>query len=274
MTSYDAYETSTESSRPIEIYTFAVGSSTFRYTSAEDELTVNGDTYSPKPISRSNISRSSEDRNRTLDITLPGNDAFASQYKEIVPSSKATVTITRLQRDETPTFDTQVLIYKGEVKSVTFPDDGRTSQLHCQGIESALNQNIPRFKFSGQCNHVLYDSGCGVDPASFDFIGEATAVSGRVLTVNNANSQADGYWTAGYATPVGSNDFRLILGHTGNDLTLLLPFGSDVTGTNIQVFAGCDHVLTGDCAPKFDNALEFGGFAFVPLRNPFQGGVV
>lgn len=274
MTSFDAFETSTESSRPLEVYEFAIGGTTYRYTSAAGEITLNGETYTPKAISRGSISQDAEDRNRSLAITLPGNDVFAAQYKEIAPGSKATVSIIRLQVDETPTFDTQVLIYKGEVKSVSYPDNGYTAQVNCQGIESAFNQVLPRFTFSGQCNHVLYDGGCKVDPASFDLIGTVSAVSGNVITLPGANAQADGYWTAGYATPVGSDDFRLILAHSGNDLTLLLPFAEDVDGQDVQIFAGCDHVLTGDCANKFDNVLEFGGFAFVPTRNPFQDGVV
>ena len=274
MTSFDAFETSQESSRPLEVYEFAIGGTTYRYTSAEDEITLGGNTYSPKAIARDAITQSSEDRTRSLGITLPGNDAFAAQYKEIAPGSKATVSIIRLQRDESPTFDTQVLAYKGEVKSVSFPNDGYVALVNCQGIESAFNQVLPRFTYSGQCNHVLYDPGCGVDPSSFDLIGTVSAVSGSVITLPGANAQADGYWTAGYATPVGSDDFRLILAHTGNDLTLLLPFATDVSGQQVQIFAGCDHVLTGDCANKFDNVLEFGGFAFVPTRNPFQGGIL
>ena len=70
------------------------------------------------------------------------------------------------------------------------------------------------------------------------------------------DGKRDGYWRGGYATPtVGTQDFRLILAHTGNDLTLLLPFGVDVTGLNLQIFAGCNHELTGDCANKFQNAI-------------------
>lgn len=274
MTSYDAYETSTESSRPLEVYEFAIGGTTYRYTSAEDEITLSGNTYLPKAIGRGSISQDSEDRNRSLSITLPGNDVFAAQYKEIAPGSKATVSIIRLQRDESPTFNTQVLIFKGEVKSVNYPDNGYTAEVNCQGIESALNRTVPRFTFSGQCNHVLYDGGCGVDPSVYDLIGTVSAVSGNVITLPGANAQADGYWTAGYASPVGVDDFRLILAHSGNDLTLLLPFASDVDGQQVQIFAGCDHVLTGDCANKFDNVLEFGGFAFVPTQNPFQDGVL
>ena len=275
MSSFETFEESVESSRPLEIYEIAIGGTTYRYTSAEDTLTVGGEDYTPIAISRGNIEQDSEDRNRSLSLDLPANNPFAALYKEISPGSKATVSVIRLQRDEVPTFDTQVLIFKGEVQSVTFPDDGTTAQLNLQGIESALNRNLPRFGFSGQCNHVLYDPGCGVDPASFDLIGTVSVVSGNVITLPGANAQADGYWTAGYATPVGSDDFRLILAHTGNDLTLLLPFATDVTGQQVQIFAGCDHVLTGDCATKFDNVLEFGGFAFVPTRgnNPFSDGI-
>ena len=51
------------------------------------------------------------------------------------------------------------------------------------------------------------------------------------------------------------------------------PFGVDVTGLNLQIFAGCNHELTGDCANKFQNAINFGGFAFVPNKNIFATGL-
>ena len=57
-------------------------------------------------------------------------------------------------------------------------------------------------------------------------------------------------------------------------LTLLLPFNTtDVdVGTSVEVFAGCDHSLA-TCKAQYDNVANYGGFAFVPLRNPFESGL-
>lgn len=275
MTSFDTLESSRQDSRPLEIYEFSLGSDTYRYTSRASNVVVGANTYTPQAISRSSIEQGSDQKSRNVVITLPGDNVFARRYINVVPGLKATLSIIRLQRDESPTFATQALVFKGQVQSVAFPQDGHNAEIAVRSIESAKNQNIPRFTYMGMCNHFLYDSGCKVDPSSFTHIGTVSSGGATTsVTVVGANGQPDGYWTGGFATAtVGEQDFRFILNHVGNVITLLLPFAADVTGLSLQLFAGCDHILTGHCATKFDNVLEFGGFAFVPNKNIFATGL-
>lgn len=269
MSSYDALESSVEGSRPIEVYKFAIGTEVYRYTSAEDDVTVGADTYVAEAISRGPIAQGHDDRNRILDITLPADNVFAAKYIDIVPGQRATGTIIRLQRDEVPTFNTQVVIYKGFVRSVRFPGNGREAVIGILSIEAATSRPIPRFTYQGLCNHVLYDGGCGVNSTNYRMTGTVTAVNGNVITVSGASGEADGYYTAGFVTPTGLTDFRMVLKHVGDDLTLLLPFPVGLTGQTIDVFAGCNHMISGHCQTRFNNVIEHGGFAFVPKKNPF-----
>ena len=274
MTSFDDFATSLEDSRPLEIFALTLGSTTYRYTSAEDSVTVASQTYTPIGISRNNIVQGSDAQNRTLSITVPSDNEFASQYRNIVPGQRASISIWQLERDESPAFDTQILMFKGQVLSVSYPNDGYQADINCQSIESALNRTIPRFTYMSSCNNVLYDSACGVASAGFSVVGTVSSVSGNVITLPGANSQPDGYYTGGYCTPVsGQQDFRMIVNHVGNDLTLLLPFATDVDGASVQAFAGCDHLIGGDCSSKFNNVGRFAGFAFVPNDNIFQDGL-
>lgn len=274
MTDFTTLAGSTEDSRPIEIYYFDLGGTAYRYTSAEDEITAGGETYTPLAIQRTSVAQGRESSNRSIQITLPGDNEFAALYKDIVPGRRASVTVWSLERDEIPTFNTQNLEFVGSVLSVSFPSDGYIAEINCRSIEDALNRSIPRFTYMSTCNHVLYDERCGVDPTSFQVTGTVSAVADNVITLPGANAQPDGYYTGGYCTPTsGAQDFRLILDHTGNDLTLLLPFAANVDGVSVQAFAGCDHLIDGDCATLFDNVIEFGGFAFVPNRNPFTDGL-
>lgn len=273
MTSFDVLESSVESSRPVELYTITMGAETFRYTSNSRDITITTDTWEATQIDRTSVGQGTEERKRNVVITLPATNEFARQFIDIIPGQRAVVNIIRLQRDESPAFDTQALIFKGQIASIQFGDDGNTVKLTARSIEAATSRSVPRFTFMGMCNHVLYDSNCQVDPSGFSMIGEVLTVDGNVLTVDGADGQADGYWTGGFIKPTAQTDFRLVLSHVGEDLTLLLPFSADVDGVNVQVFAGCDHTLTGDCATKFDNVLEFGGWPFVPSKNPFSTGL-
>lgn len=272
MTSFNTLETSVERSRPIELYEFQIGASTFRYSSTEDLITIGTEEYEPEAITRSGLEQGSDQSTRTLTITMPADNVFAEQFINVVPGERASVNVYRYQRDESPAFNTTVLLFKGIVQSVRFPNDGNTAEIAVRSIEAALNRNVPRFTYMGMCNHILYDASCGVNPSSFNHIGLVTALSGNDVTVTGAG--ASGFdFVGGYARPTGANDFRMILAQSGDVLTLLLPFADSIVGGNLQLFAGCDHLAAGDCALVFDNVINFGGFPFVPNRNVFQTGL-
>lgn len=272
MTSYDTLAVSTASSRPIEVYEIALGSTTWFYTSADEDVTVGGNVYLSSPIRREKLTQSTSESRRNLVVNLPASYPFPQLYVNNVPGERATLTVYRFERDESPAFDTQVLLFTGFVQSVQFPGDASEAKIAVQSLESALAQNVPRVTYMGQCNNLLYDQFCGVDPNNFNHIGAVTAVDANVITVTGAGSSGFDF-TGGYARPTGENDFRLVVAQDGDDLTLLLPFSVDVDGSNVQVFAGCDKELEGDCALVFDNVINFMGFFFGPNRNPFLTGI-
>ncbi len=272
MATYDQLESSTEGSRPIELYEFSLGSTFFRYTSAEDEITIGADVYTPLAIARGKIVQGSDQSNRNLTVTMPASNELAQEYVTVPPGQKVGLNIFRYQRDESPAFDTQVLLFKGRVQSVTFPNDGHSAEFTIRSLETAMNGNLPRFSFSGQCQHILYDDACGAVATDFDHLGSASSISGNTITVSGASGSGLDF-VGGYLRPTGANDFRMIIAQSGDVLTMLLPFQEDPTGENMQVFAGCNHLIEGDCALVFDQVANFGGFPFVPNKDLFAQGL-
>lgn len=273
MTSFDIFESSEEGSRPLEIYTITVGATTYRYTSNASNITIGSDTWTAEPIQRTKIASSTQ-RNDKLTLTFAGDNAFAKSFLGIVPGERAFINIIRLQRDEVPTYDTQALIYKGQVAAGSYDKDGTSIKLTATSVEAATQRKIPRFTFMGMCNHILFDAGCKKGTSGFLLsAAPCTAVTANVITVTGASLEADGFYAGGWCKPTAKSDYRLILSHTGDNLTLLLPFSEDVTGLQMDVYAGCDHVFDGDCANKFDNVENFGGFPFVPTKNIFSTGL-
>lgn len=272
MADFGTLESSLQDSNPLEVYKFALGGQSFLYTSAEDEIVLGADTYEPIAISRNEIQQGQDARKRILEVTVPASNAFAQRYVVTPPGQRATLSIIRLQRDEVPTFSTQVLVYKGSVQSAQFPDDGQTAKIAVQSIEAASSRTIPRFTYSGMCNHILYDERCKVDPALFNHIGNVTVESGNDITVTGAGAAGLDF-TGGFARPSAVTDFRLIVAQAGDVLTLLIPFEVPVLNTDVQAFAGCDFLIEGDCALVFDQVIEFGGFAHVPSKDIFSEGL-
>ncbi len=272
MPTADQLEKSREDSRPIETYVIVLGAVTFRFTSAEDDLVIDGNDYEAISIVRNQVLIGSDQQRRTLTVTVDADNAFASQYVNNIPGERATLSLFRYQRDETPPFDTTVLLFTGKVQSVKFPNDGINAAIQVRSIEAALSRNVPRVTYMGMCGAFLYDRFCNADPTLFNHIGTVTLVDGNDITVSGAG--ASGFdFVSGYCRPVAEEDFRLVLAQSGDVLTLLLPFQNDHTGASLQVFAGCDHLIEGDCALVFDRVIDFLGFAFVPNKNVFQVGL-
>lgn len=272
MTTFDLLESGLESSEPIELFEFTLGTNVFRYTSSEDEITIGPNTFTPLAIARKNIIQGADANTRVVNITMPSNSALAMLYVSTVPGDRAFVSIFRYQRQEVPAFNTQVLLFQGLVQSVRFVNDAQSAEFAVRSLENALNQQIPRFTYMGMCNHFLYDVRCGINPALHNHIGTVTLVSGNDITV--AGLAASGLdVVSGYCQPTGELDFRTVYAQSGDTITTLLPFASDPTGASLQVFAGCDHLVLGDCALTYDNVAKFGGFPFVPKRNIFETGI-
>lgn len=272
MADYETLEESVETSRPIEVYNFSLGTESFLYTSSEDEVTVGINTYTPEAISRGAIAQGDDDRDAILEIEIPAKNVFAIKYVDIVPGQRATCSIIRIQRDETLPF-TEELIYKGFVQSVKFKGNGEEAVIGIRSLESSSSRPIPRFVYSGLCNHVLYDTGCGVNSDTFKLTGEVLDIDGAVLTLDGASGFADGHFNGGFIKPAAITDFRLILGHIGDELTLLLPFPTSLIGGNANVFAGCNHLISGHCLSRFTNVPDHGGFPYIPTVNPFESGI-
>jgi len=272
---FDQYETSEESSEPIDLYMFAVGSFVRYYTSSEDQIITGGHTYEPIPISRTSVELNSEDLLAPVEITVPAGNEFVQKYIGVPPGQEARVTIDRLQRGDLG--ENLQREFTGAVHSVKFRDDFSAATIGAFWTTAKNNRQLLRFTFGTQCSYICGDPDtCKVNlelPA-FKHSGQATTEVGAVLTVSGISGNfADGFFTGGVVRSVIYDDRRPVLDHVGNDLTLLLPFHDDILGTIVDVRAGCDHLVEGDCALKYDNVIEFGGWPFSPKKNPFKSGI-
>lgn len=269
--SFDAFESSTEASRPIELYFFTVGISQYAYCSSEDPQTVGSITYAPLAISRGQIGLTQELRANILEITMPGTSPFPQLFTNTIPGQRARFTLKRFQRGDGGTPQV-VTLFDGYVQSVAFTDQGKVAKVAVLPTSAALARQVPRFTYQGACNHVLADARCKVDENAFSFTGTVSAASGNTINVIGADAYPPGYFAAGRVDLTGATDSRLVLASVGTLLTLLLPFGTSPLGSVVTCFAGCAHDPT-TCFTRFANTINYGGFPFVPLDNPFSDGL-
>ena len=176
---------------------------------------------------------------------------------------------------------TTVTIFRGHIGDNDFQSywKGRvigceTSQntvtIICESIYTSLRRIGIRARYEYTCRHALYSPQCGVNKDSFDAFGVIDSVSenGLSVTISEASSQVDGYYNAGFLIVNGIR--RFITNHTGEQLDLLTSIDATLIGQTATIYAGCDHLRT-TCNSKFSNSINFGGFPFIPSKNPFVG---
>lgn len=271
---FDAKEISQVSGQPVELFEIIVGADIYRLTNNEDEVTLNSVTYVPERVERTALETGIEDRSQEIQITLPATHPFPQKYVNIIPSDRPTLRIFRYHRTDTPT--PQVIqIFDGFIESVAFLEDGEVARLSALPATASAGREIPRFMYQGMCNHILYDTRCKIaDSGVNKFTGsvDAIAADGK-LTINGLfdATPRPNQWAASGHIEV-SGDSRLILDMTGDVITIQLPFRIDVLNEACNVFAGCDHTMA-TCKAKFNNIINYGGFPFVPTKNPFETGI-
>jgi len=263
---YEDYEVSVAGGQPIELYALTLGSTTWRmHNTLEEEISYGGDTYYKAAVSRGNITGAQEN----LTITIPGSHAYSTNFSEVAPGQLSSLTIYRYHRAETGDVH---LLYKGIVRSVSFATQGHSAQLTVIPLTATFDKTIPDRTFQAQCNNVLFDSDCQVSASSFKFTGPVASAASNTVTITGLSAAKGSAWATGGYVSYGILDFRLILDHTGDVLTLNIPFYEDVVGKSVNVYAGCDHNIS-TCNTKFSNSINFGGCPYVPTKNIFQTGL-
>lgn len=268
---FDAFETSVESGNVVEFYRFQQGAVITRLTNYNRDLIFQGVTWSTTQISRQNIERAVEAGINDLKIFLPLDNPIAAQFIPNVPGKTVNVQVYR--GHATDPDEQQLLVFDGFVAEAEFDGDLQAT-LTLQPFTSQFKRVAPRFVYSGQCNNVLYDAGCQVSRLAFTYTGVVTAVNESLrqvtvagLSINGANWAEGGF----IAFPAGGNDDqRLVLRQSGGGdvCTLLSNFSEQVLGQTVDVVAGCAHDIA-TCNSKFSNSVNFGGYPFVPQKNPF-----
>jgi len=269
---YESYETSVETSQPVELYTVTLGSTVWYYTSGALAVTIGGTTWEPLAgLSRTAQPQSQEDQDQQVEITLPASTPVVRFFIASVPGQSVEIVVERIQILDVT--EARMVMYSGLVQSVTFEDGGTKAVLSVVTSQSAFSKAVPRDVYSAVCNHVLFDDRCGLAEASWRVTAEVLSIVGNVIEIDGLSSEADGYYTAGFIELTGSApDFRVILAHATDFVTVALPFGTSPLGELVRVYAGCAHDPT-TCQAKFNNLINFGGFPFVPTKNPFQTGL-
>lgn len=264
---YDTRERSVQDGAPVELYEFAVGPVVSRYTSADANITVLSQAYTSATLQRTQIETSGERARNTIRITTARDFPIAELFRVTPPTEIIAVTLKRVHRGDAD----PAVIWMGRVLNCEW--SGSVATLNCEPVSTSMRRPGLRRKYGRQCAHVLYSQGagqCGVNRATHSTQTTVSSISGLQLQVASLASKPYPGGFVEWAPAGGSIERRFITGAAGTTLTLSQAFQGIAVGATVTVSPGCDHT-TATCASVYNNLANYGGFPFVPRKNPFDG---
>ena len=235
---YQDDETGLTTGRPIELYKFVGTYNNYYFTSYTEQITSGGQLYVPLAIDRNKLKVATQEQTENaLEITMPFDHAMVNQYA--YQNAPPDLVFELIRAHETDPNDT-VTMWAGRVTG--FSVEGRTAKLKVPALMSyALAGNTPTPRYQAPCNHVLYDSLCGVDPAVNQHITTVTAITGNIITVASYPWAPDDAVAGQFISPAGEQ--RMITSTLALDITVTYPFAGLEVGDSVTLRKGCDHAL-------------------------------
>ena len=262
--SYEAIELSEDKGSPIELYEFQYGPTTYRYTSADEDIVISGvGTYLSVPCGRQKIENAQDSGKTPVTFQITRKAEITDIFLASPPTTIIDFTIRRFHYGDSE----RVIFWFGRVVNVKYYED--TVEFRCESIQTSMKRPALRRFYQLQCPHVLYGSDCAAPENLFQANAVVEAVAGLVLTSSVFGLKPAQYYRGGYIaiSAAPTSEFRYITDHTGNTITINLPSPKLYQGVPITISPGCDHTLT-TCKDKFNNLANYGGFPYIPTKNP------
>jgi uncharacterized phage protein (TIGR02218 family) len=157
-----------------------------------------------------------------------------------------------------------VILFKGRIG--TIDNVGRTTaEITINSDLVLLDLQMPRNVYSPACQHVLYDSGCGLVKSAYGTPG--TVGAGSTVSVVNWPGASTNFNQGTLLFSSGANSgvsVNIKSAVASTSLALSYPLlNAPATGDSFTAYWGCDHTQ-GTCNGKFNNLANFRGFPYVP----------
>jgi len=279
--SFDAREISNAGGTPTKLYHFFRSSGGtmlhWRYTSAQEDINVNGETWSAAAIEDEGVQVSGDAASEQVTIKVDSAVPFAKLFLGTPPSGVIYCNVWDTHVEE-PT--DRRLAFPGTVGGVG-REELNKANIVLNSLLGSLRRRGARKQWSRGCSNVLYDKDCTLNPNDWSVLVYVTAVNGYIVTTDNLaafvpagqqQSFANGGWVE-YADLQNIHQRRAVSNQDFNNLVMLGPTDGIVPGMLLRVTAGCRYNRD-DCVNKFGNIANYGGAPDQPGKSPFDGTIV
>lgn len=262
--SYEIKELGEDSGTPIELYEFQYGPVTYRYTSADEDIVVAGvGTYTSLPCGRQKIENNQDSGKTPVTFQISRKAEITDVFIASPPTTVIEFTVRRFHYGD----DERIIYWFGRVVNVKYYED--TVEFRCESIQTSMKRPALRRFYQPSCPHVLYGAECAVPENDFRVNTIVESISGLNIVSSVFALKPDQYYRGGYIaiSAAPTSEYRFITNHVGNTITINLPSPKLFQGTPLTISPGCDHTKA-TCKNKFNNLNRYGGFPYIPLKNP------
>lgn len=235
-----------------ELYEFTVDGTAYRFCPKISNVIFNSNVFQSAIIARSAVQITDNFLKNTLQVKFSRTHNFARLLLHYTPEIPVGLIIYR----------NGTIYWQGQVIGAN--GSGLFIELDCvTNFSKTLRPAItPRIQIS--CRHQLYGEGCSLNKASFGLSTSIlTNISTTSFTVASVGGQPNSYYLNGEV--LWNNQRRNITKQVGTTLSITYPFTGTPAGAVI-IYPGCSKSES-VCRTKFNNVLNFGGFARLPTRN-------
>lgn len=266
---FDAYESSVEDGQPIHLFRFTMGDTVWRYTSADEDLTVDGLVWKAVPITDDGVRETGESTGDGMTITAPVSIGPAQVFMSNPPSTSIQVHRLALHVGMT----VPVINYSGELIQVDFGGQPGMCKLSATKLSATMRRNGLRIGFQRSCPYAVYDSlTCKVDKSAHAAGITVQDVDGFVVVSPDFGVYPANYFTGGmieWMHPVRGLQMITVESHSGNAATIFGDTSLIYPGLILTAYPGCSRTMQA-CA-SFGNILNYGGFPAMPGKSPYSG---
>lgn len=266
---FDSYESSVDDGRPIHLFRFIMGETVWRYTSADEDLTIGGYVWKAVPITDDGVRESGESTGDSTVIEASVSIGPAQVYMSSPPST--TILVHRLALHEGMT--APIVNYSGEVVQVDFGGQPGKCKIGCQKLSATMRRNGLRLGYQRSCPYALYDQAtCKVNRASYAVTVTLSAVDGFDVSSPDFAAHPANYFTGGlieWVHPMRGTQYVAIESHSGGVATIFGDTSLFYPGITVRAYPGCARTLA--ACQSFNNTLNYGGFPAMPGKSPYDG---
>lgn len=255
--------------------TLSDGSTVLKWTDADIDLLIDGQTYSRMKISDAGSKSAVGAQVDTLSIDISAQDETVSGVPLIrfIRRNGLDGALIKVERAVYPNWGEAIVgrytRFEGRFSRAT--DVSNTSaNLTVASHTEVLNTDLPPDVYQGSCLNRLFDTNCGLVKASYKATGTVTnSPTPTAAVFDTTLTAAAAYYERGFivfTSGANAGQRRAIKGQTvGGLLTLAFPLpAAPASGDAFDIYPGCD-LLKATCSGKFNNLLRFRGQPFIPV---------